>query len=600
MSRTPLRRPHPRRGRLSRLALVAGGGALGLTALLGGPGAAAPLPADAPPVGGLPVQLLALNDLHGNLEPVSGPAGAVTTRAADGELHNVQAGGLAQMATLLDQARSGHPNTLTVGVGDMIGGSPLLSAAFHDEPTVDALETLGLDVTSVGNHEFDEGPDELLRMANGGCHPKDGCADPAHPYDGADYPVLAANVTRDGAAQPILPPYWITRLPNGEQIGFIGLTTRDTPSAVSVAGTRGLTFADEKPVIDRYADELDKRGVKAIVALVHEGGQRTGAAYDAACGPDGAQLSGRIKQIAERVSPKVDLILSGHSHEPYVCTVQDPAGNPRTVTQAASFGRTFTDVRFAIDPATDDVVRDSVTARNHLVPANTPKQAAVAQVIDTWRARSAAMASRPVGYISADLPGRGSSALETPLGDLIADTQVEATAPAGAQLAFLNPGGMRADLVHRAQSGEGDGVVTYGEAFQVQPFDNFLVTMTLSGDQLLQVLREQFTGLNADEPRLLQPSDGLRYSVDLSRGGADRLLAGTVRVNGAPVRSDAGYRVTVNTFLADGGNGFTTFTQGTDRVTGTTDLDAFTAYLKAHSSPQAPLAPPAAHRVDLR
>jgi 5'-nucleotidase len=600
VSRIPLRRPRPR-GRLTRLALVAGGGALGLTALLGGPGAAAPLPTPAgPAAAGLPVQLLALNDLHGNLDPVSGPAGAVTTEAADGTLQNVQAGGLAQMATLLDQARSGHPDSLTVGVGDMIGGSPLLSAAFHDEPTVDALETMGLDVTSVGNHEFDEGPDELLRIAHGGCHPKDGCADPAHPYDGADYPILAANVTRDGSSTPLLPPYWIKRLPNGEQIGFIGLTTRDTPSAVSVAGTRGLTFADEKPVIDRYADELDKRGVKAIVALVHEGGQRSGAAYDADCGPDAGQLSGRIKQIAERVSPKVDLILSGHSHEPYVCTVQDPAGHPRMVTQAASFGRTFTDVQFDIDPATDDVVRDSVTAQNHLVPATTPKQAAVGQVIDTWRARSAEMASRPVGYISGDLPGRGSSAPETPLGDLIADTQVEATAPAGAQLAFLNPGGMRADLVYRAQHGEGDGVVTYGEAFQVQPFDNFLVTMSLSGDQLMQVLREQFTGLNSDEPRILQLSDGLRYSVDLTRTGADRLLADTVRVNGEPVRPDAAYRVTVNTFLADGGNGFTTFTKGTDRVTGTTDLDAFTAYLKTHTSPQAPLAAPAAQRVDFR
>jgi 5'-nucleotidase len=580
---------------------VTGGAALGLTAALGGAGAAAPLPADAPGASGmLPVQLLALNDLHGNLEPVSGPAGAVTTRAADGELQTVQSGGLARMATLLDQARQGRPDSLTVGVGDMIGGSPLLSAAFHDEPTVDALETLGLDVTSVGNHEFDEGPDELLRIANGGCHPKDGCADPAHPYDGADYPILAANVTRDGSSTPLLPPYWVKRLPNGERIGFIGLTTRDTPSAVSVAGTRGLTFADEKPVVDRYADELDKQGVKAIVALVHEGGQRAGAAYDADCGPDGARLSGRIKQIAERVSPKVDLILSGHSHEPYVCTVDDPAGNPRTVTQAASFGRTFTDVRFGIDPGTDDVVRGSVTAQNRLVPANTPQQSAVQQVVDTWRARSAERASRPVGYISADLPGRGSNAPETPLGDLIADTQVAATGTAGAQLAFLNPGGMRADLVYRAKNGEGDGVVTYGEAFQVQPFDNFLVTMTLSGDQLLRVLREQFTGLNKDEPRYLQLSDGLRYSVDLSRAGADRLLADTVRVNGLPVRSEDAYRVTVNTFLADGGNGFSTFAEGTNRVTGTTDLDAFTAYLTAHSSRQAPLAPPAADRIDFR
>ncbi|AXK31756.1 bifunctional metallophosphatase/5'-nucleotidase [Streptomyces armeniacus] len=603
MRRTPqsARPAQPPPGKPVRRLAAALGATLSIVITVTATSASSSPPATAAPRP-LPVQLLALNDLHGNLDPVSGAAGALAKQNGDGQVSSVQAGGVPQLATLLDRAREGQSDSVTVGVGDMIGGSPLLSAAFHDEPTVDALETLGLDVSSVGNHEFDEGSGELLRMTDGGCHPKEGCADPDQPYDGADFPYLAANVTREGGKEPILPPYWIKRLPNGERVGFIGLTTQHTPSAVSAAGVRGLEFADERRTIDRYAEELDGKGVKAIVAMVHEGGTRAGKAYDADCdaaGPASA-LSGPIKQIGQRVSPKVDVILSGHSHEPYTCTVDDPAGNPRPVTQAASFGRAFTDLRFVLDPETRDVVRSSVTARNHLVPTATPRQQAVNEVVERWRARSAELSDEAVGHIEADLPGRGSKEPETPLGDLITDTQVEATNGAGAQLAFLNTGGMRADLTYKAQGKEGDGVVTYGEAFQVQPFDNLLVTMTLTGDQLVQVLREQFSGENAAEPIFLQLSSALRYSADMSRQGAERLLEDTVRVNGKPVTATERYRVTVNSFLADGGNGFATFKKGTDRETGTTDLSAFTEYLRKHTSKDNPLAAPKAERITFR
>ncbi|GAA2612533.1 bifunctional metallophosphatase/5'-nucleotidase [Streptomyces axinellae] len=616
---------------------MAGAGAvLALVPALTAASAASP-PSGPAPGGGrtTTVQLLAVNDLHGNLDAVEGPAGAVYRDGPGGEPERVQAGGVPRLATLLDRARGTAKGaaSLTVGGGDMIGGSPLLSAAYHDEPTVEALETVGLDVSSVGNHEFDEGPRELARMDKGGCHPKDGCADPQRPYDGADFPYLAANVLprtdtgKSGAGKaesakadprkapgakspsrraearkarkPILPPYWIKKLPSGERIGFIGLTTKDTPSAVSASMTRDLVFEDEVRTIDRYADELDRKGVKAVVALVHEGAEPPGKTYDADCDKDGpaSGLNGRIKGIAAKASPKVDLFVTGHSHEAYVCTVEDPAGNPRLVTQAASFGRTFTDLRFDLDRSTGELVRSSASARNHIVPLDTPRQRKTDRIVEKWRQRSAELADKPVGHISDDIPGRGSDRPETPLGDLITDTQAEATRAEGAQLALLNWGGMRSDLVYRTSGKEGDGVVTYGEAFRVQPFDNPLVTMTLTGKQLIEVLRQQFSGANAGYPQVLQLSDALRFDADMSREGADRLLADTVRVDGKPVDPSGSYRVTVNDFLAEGGNGFTVFKEGTHRESTTTDLAAFTDYLKTRSSAAKPIAPPKADRI---
>ncbi|WP_030255358.1 bifunctional metallophosphatase/5'-nucleotidase [Streptomyces violens] len=576
--------------------------AISLAAAAGGPAASAPgerAPAD----GTVPVQFLALNDLHGNLEPVDGPAGAVTRRTETGDLEQSQAGGVAQLATLVKRAKEGQPNSLTVGAGDIIGGSPLLSANFHDEPTVDAMEQLGLDVASVGNHEFDEGPDELLRIVKGGCHPEDGCAVPAKPYDGTAFPYLAANVTRKGSEKPLLPPYWIKTLPGGERIGFIGLITRHAPDSISASRIKDVEFHDETATIARYAHELDRLGVKAQAVLIHEGGAHNGVKpYNEDCDAQGpaAGLQEPIKDIARKAAPEVDLIISGHSHEPYVCSVPDPAGRPRIVTQAASFGRTFTDVRFGLDPRTKDVDRDSVHAVNRPVDTATPQDPDMARLIATWRERSADLENKPVGYITGDLPGRGSTAPERPLGDVIADAQAEATRGDRAQLALVQPGAIRADITYKAAGKEGDGVVTYAEAFRAAPFETPLVTMTLTGKQLVTALRQGFSGGNETSPRFLQPSAALRYSVDLSRSGADRLLADSVRVAGQPVRDGDNYRVTVNEFLSDGGDGFRVLKDGTDRDSGTTDTASLVDHLLNHSSPEHPLDPPKAERITVR
>ncbi|MFK0229907.1 bifunctional metallophosphatase/5'-nucleotidase [Streptomyces sp. NPDC090303] len=544
--------------------------------------------ADAPPTSpGTPVQLLALNDLHGNLLPVPGAAGRITHRGPD-----IQAGGIAQMATLMDEARKGEANSLTVAAGDMIGGSPLLSAVFHDEPTVDALQQLGLGVTSVGNHEFDEGAQELKRMVNGGCHPTDGCV-PGAPYKGAEFGYLAANVTLRGSTTPLLKPYEVKTLPNGQRIGFIGLVTKDAPSAINASMIRDVEFHDELPVIEKYSQELTRQGVRAQVLLIHEGEVIAGQA-GGACDEDGpgSRLVGRIKDIALKASPEVDLIVSGHSHASYECTVPDPEGKRRLVTQADSFGRSFTDLRFTLD-GTGQVLRDTVTAQYRPVPVTTTPQPAMAKLVETWRARSQDMANRVVGYISEDLPGRGSTAAEKPLGSFIADAQAAAGRPDGADLALMNPGSMRADLVHR------DGnAVTYADAYQVQPFESPLWVLPLTGVELVTALQEQFTGDNEASPRFLQLSKELSYSVNMGREGADRLLVDSIRIKGQPVDLAATYHVVVNEFLANGGNGFTVFGRITDRQGGEiTDLDALVSYLTATTSAVAPAGPPAPGRI---
>ncbi|MEV5595862.1 bifunctional metallophosphatase/5'-nucleotidase [Streptomyces sp. NPDC052496] len=550
------------------------------------------------------VQLLSFNDFHGNLESPQGSAGTVEEQQADGSRKKIEAGGVEYLANSLRTARKGHPYSVTAAAGDMVGASPLLSGLFHDEPTIEAMNKLGLDVTSVGNHEFDEGRAELTRLQKGGCHPTEGCYEKGKRFKGADFPYLAANVTDEKTGRPVLKPYTVWKH-KGVKIGFIGVTLEGTPDVVSANGVKGLKFHDEAETIDKYAKELDRQGVKSIVALIHEGGLPASTAYNYDCdspGP-GSGLSGPIAEIAKKVTPKVDALVTGHTHQAYACTVPDPSGMPRTVTSAASFGKLYTDTTLTYDRRTKDIVRTSVksaTARNHVVNRTQPKAADMTALIQRWNKLAAPVANKPVGYISADIPGRGAATPESPLGDLIADAQLEATkadGKGGAQLALMNPGGVRADLAHKASGSEGDGVVTYGEAFTVQPFTNMTNVVTLTGAQLLTALQQQVSGANEASPKILQVSEGLTYTLDLTKSGAGRVVADTVRLDGAPLDPAKSYRVAMNEFLAGGGDGFTVLKEGKDKYVGPSDLDALTAYLTAHSSASAPLAPPKADRI---
>ncbi|MFB7498910.1 bifunctional metallophosphatase/5'-nucleotidase [Streptomyces sp. NPDC056161] len=544
------------------------------------------------------VQLLSFNDLHGNLEPPSGSSGRVTEQQPDGTTKTVDAGGVEYLATHLRQARAGHPYSVTAAGGDMVGASPLISGLFHDEPTIEALNGLDLDVTSVGNHEFDEGPAELARLQNGGCHPTDGCYG-GEKFQGADFPYLAANVLNEKTGKPILKPYWVWKKKD-VKIGFIGVTLENTPGIVSAEGVKGLAFKDEVETINKYAKELQRQGVQSIVALVHEGGFPASSNYNYDCDAPGAGagVSGPIVDIAKNVTPAVDALVTGHTHNAYVCTIPDPAGNPRMVTSAASYGRLFTDTTLTYDRRTGDIARTAVKSANRVVTRTVPKAPDMTRLISEWNTLAAPIGNRAIGYISGDVASTGT---ESPMGDLIADAQLAygRELDPKTSLALMNPGGVRAGLTYAASGTEGDGVVTYAEGFTVQPFANTVNLQDFTGAQLIQVLKEQVSGANEAAPKILQPSAGLTYTLDLTKSGADRVVTDSIRLNGAAIDPAATYRVATNSFLAGGGDGFTTLGQGTGDLVGDDDLTALAGYLTANSSAGSPITPPAADRITI-
>ena len=544
------------------------------------------------------VQLLSFNDLHGNLEPPAGSSGRVTETQPDGTTKTIDAGGVEYLATHLRQARKGERYSITAAGGDMVGASPLISGLFHDEPTIEALNKLDLDVTSVGNHEFDEGAKELARLQNGGCHPKDGCyADKR--FKGADFPYLAANVLDEKTKKPILKPYWVWKK-NGVKVGFIGVTLEGTPDIVSAEGVKGLSFKDEVETINKYAKVLQKQGVKSIVALLHEGGFPASTSYNYDCDSPGAGdgISGPIVDIAKNVTPQVDALVTGHTHNAYVCSIDDPAGKPRMVTSAASFGRLYTDTTLTYDRRTGDIARTAVKSANRVVTRDVPKAPDMTRLISKWNTLAAPIGNKPIGYISGDIGNTGS---ESPLGDLIADAQLAHGKQLDPEtdLALMNPGGIRAPLTYAAKAGEGDGVVTYAEGFTVQPFANTVNLQDFTGAQVVQALKEQVSGPNEASPKVLQVSSGLTYTLDLTKSGADRVVTDSIKLNGAAIDPAATYRVATNSFLAGGGDGFPTLGQGTNDVVGSDDLTALEQYLTANSSASNPIAPPKADRITI-
>jgi len=570
--------------RLKLLALVAAAGLLFASAAVS-PSGAKPPPKKPKPVATVPVRLLTINDLHGNLEPPSGSSGRITDET--GTLVN-EAGGVAYLATYIKQLTD--RNTKLVASGDLIGATPLISAAYHDEPTIDVLEQLGLTTSSVGNHEFDEGYAELLRIMNGGCHPVDGCS-PAGPWDGSDFDFLAANVTKQ-RGRLALPPVHFERI-NGEIVAFIGLVTATTPTIVTAAGIQGLTFHEETASANLVSRILSAFGIRAQVVLVHEGDQVTPGQSPDAC----PVLPGAGTRIAEELDAEIDLIVSGHSHQAYVCETLDPDGNPRFVTQGSSFGRVLTQIDFRINRRTNDIVRSSVTVDNHVVRRTVAPDPEIAALVELWKARVAPVANAPLGTITAEISNAAAPSGESSLGNLIADAQLEATvAGGGAQIALMNPGGIRAVLTYPSSpAGEGDGVVTYGEAFAVQPFNNLMQVVTLTGAQLTTILEQQFTGGPNNQPfnKILQPSANLTYSYSASAAWGSKVS--DLAIGGTPVTDAQVIRVAANNFLVGGGDSFTEFTAGTDLWSGPLDIDAFAAYLALHPN----TAPPAIGRITL-
>ncbi len=567
----------PARRSLPRLSLT-----LALAAaLVAGPVAAADAAPTARSTRDVSVRVISFNDLHGNLVPPSGSSGRVTQ--ADGT--TVDAGGVAFLATHVKQLEADAPSSLLLSTGDNIGASPLASALFHDEPTIDVLNEMGVSASVVGNHEFDEGYAELKRIQLGGCHPVDGCQyEPS--YDGADFPFLGANVTFSNGLPALLP--FTVKIRNGVPIGVIGVTLQGLPDVVIPSAVKDLRFGDEVQAIDRTSRLLERFGVKAQVVLMHQGDETTGP------GPNSCNVSPEgdlARVIATKARSQVDAVFAAHTHQGYSCTVTDPSGQPRPLIQGLSFGRLLSVVDLKINTRSRDVVRSATKAQNVVVTRTVTPDPAVQKIVDAAVTKSAPIANRKVGSITADILRSGGPSGETPLGDVIADAQLAATQANGAQIAITNPGGIRADLTYASSpAGEGAGVVTYGEAFTVQPFANIMQTITLTGAQLDAVLEQQ---QQDSRVTVLQISAGLTYSWSTSAPAGSKVS--NLRLNGSPIDPTTSYRVSVNNFLAAGGDGFTGFTAGTNLVGGPIDLDAFTAYLTANPN----LSPPPADRITL-
>ncbi len=539
----------------------------------------APAPAPAPTV---QVKLIAFNDFHGNLKP-SGIRIPVPDASQPNGTRMEAAGGVEAFSALVGKLRAENKLNAVVSGGDMVGASPLLSALFRDEPTIEAMNLVGVDFHAVGNHEFDRGVAHLKNLQKGGCE-SDEKGSKAHcegraPFTGAAFPFLAANVIEDATGKPLFPAYGVKEF-DGVKIAFIGLTLRDTPEIVRPGGTRGTHFLDEVQTVNALVPEIRRQGIEAIVVLIHEGGSQTGGTNDC------TDFRGSIKSIVERFDPAIQVVVSAHTHRFYVC---DLAG--KLTTSAGSFGALLTDIDLTLDRASGKVV--AKRARNLLVDAEGPKDPRFTPLLDLYTRLSAPLESRVVGKVSRPLVRRERSAAESELGNFIADAQLFGAAAAdkgGAQIAFNNQTSLRGAITAAA-----DGSVSYGTLFKVQPFQNDLVVMTLTGAQLKKVLEHQLGLAGPPTDRtLLDVSAGFSFTYDAAKPAGERVLADSMSLNGKMIDPAGKYRVVVNSFLAGGSEGHSTFAEGAERVVSVLDLDAVVSYLESHS-PYTP--PPLGSRI---
>lgn len=554
------------------------------------------------------LQLLSFNDFHGHLEATDDPVSSLPDECDPEEPVEgctPPVGGIEYLAGHVRDLRAKQPErTLTVAAGDLIGGSTFLSGLFQDQPSIEAMNELQLDVSSVGNHEFDEGTAELKRMIKGGCHPEMGCFKDLDgqdiEYHGTDFPYLGANVVRKSDGKPFLRSRAIKTI-KGKKIGFIGMTLQGTPLLVNPSGIDTVKFKDEVRTARKNVRVLKDKGVKAIVVLVHEGGFQE-------AGISGCEnASGPIMDIAERMPAAVDAIISGHTHAPYVCKIEDPQGKKRLVTSAASFGQVLTEMHLKINRRTGEVARGKSYAKNILVTRDVKKVRAQSNLLAFWKSLSDVQGDEVVGTVTEDITGDSNTCRceETPMGDLVADAILAGTsAPedGGADLALMNVSGVRAPLLLEPSDDEETGEVTYREAYNVAPFGNLLVTMDMTGQQLYDVLNQQYQpGIEGRRPMLaFGVSEGVTY--DWEWEGADpaantqpgaattggHVVPGSLEIDGVPVELTETYRLATINFLADGGDGFSAFLEGTNRSGGAEDLANLVDYLEANPGLTAP------------
>ena len=532
------------------------------------------------------VQILAFNDFHGALEPATG---------GTGRIGSADAGGIEYLATHLARLKATTPNTVIISAGDNIGGTPLLSSLFHDEASIEALNLAGLQVSALGNHELDEGWWELYRIQKGGCHPMDGCQD-GTPFSGASFTYLAANVTLDPRTadpkfltlagvqgtepRPLLPAYEIREF-DGVRVGFIGLILQQAPSVIVPESIRGLTFGPEADAANDAARALRDQGVRAIVVMMHQGGDQRASDVNGCEG-----MSSDLVGLVERLSDDIDVVVSGHSHQAYNCTIDG-----KLVTSASSAGRVITDIDLRVQRSDGEVMAKS--AHNVVVTRDVAKDAAQSALVARYVPLAEKVGGRVVGSVASSLLRETSRAGVSPLGALIADAFLEAgrTGSGQADLAFTNPGSVRADVI--ARNPTGPSPVTYAEIFAVLPFGNEVIVKSLTGDVLLQVIEQQF---GVERTRILQVSSGFTYTYDAKRPRGQRVDRSTVRIDGAPLDPARTYRVVTNSFLWGAGDELEALDRGSDPVTVGVDADVLASYISRHS----PARPPEPDRIQSR
>ncbi|GAA0518317.1 bifunctional metallophosphatase/5'-nucleotidase [Deinococcus depolymerans] len=549
--------------------------ALGLTACTT---TTAPQPAD--------VTILGLNDFHGNLAPTS------FTRA---DKTAISAGGIEAIAAEVNDARKANPNTILVGGGDLIGASPISSGLLRDEPAVYALNGMGMKVSALGNHEFDQGLDELFRMQNGGCASNDAAKackfDPN--YKGATFKWIGANVEYNAASGKTGTPFapYIIQDINGIRIAFVGAVTKTTPGIVSPDGVKALTFTDEAAAVNKYIPEIKAQRPDAIIMLIHEGGELATGSTDnySTVGCKTLKTDSPIVDIAKRVDPAVSAIISGHSHQGYNCLVPDPTGKDRIVIQGDFYGHLLQRLDLTVDKANHQVM--SVKAANLVVDYTAREKAGtldfgMTQIRTTAEAKVAAISNVEIAKLGDPQIQRGVSNArntESPLGDVIADALLAATKNQGAQIGLMNPGGIRADLPDTTRIKPGNAV-NFGDVFAVHPFGNTTTVLSLTGQQIKELLEQQWSGANATAVKLLQVSEGFNYKYTLSNPDGQRVNIADITLNGTPISATATYRVATNNFLAAGGDNFTVFKAATNvvQLPGLSDTDVLSQYLKAN------------------
>ncbi|WP_254605534.1 bifunctional UDP-sugar hydrolase/5'-nucleotidase [Deinococcus sp. JMULE3] len=549
--------------------------ALGLTACTTGP--LTPVPAN--------VTILGLNDFHGNLTPTS-----FTT--SDGT--KIGAGGIEAIAAEVNDARKANPNTILVGGGDLIGASPIISGLLRDEPAVYALNGMGMKVSALGNHEFDQGLDELLRMQNGGCNSNDtskACKYDAT-YTGATFKWIGANVTYNAASGKTGMPFapYIIQDINGLKIAFVGAVTRTTPGIVSPDGVKMLNFTDEAAAVNKYIPEIKAKKPDAIIMLIHEGGELAAGSTDKydTVGCKSLDATKPIVDIAKRVDPAVSAIISGHSHQGYNCLVPDPTGKDRIVIQGEQYGHLLQRLDLVVDKANHRVME--VKSANLVVNYDARKtagtlDASMTAIVTKATDKVAAIKNVQVATLGDPQIQRGignARNTESALGDVIADALVYATKAQGTQIGLMNPGGIRADLPDATAIKPGNAV-NFGDVFAVHPFGNSTTVVTLTGQQIKDLLEQQWSGANATAVKLLQVSEGFSYKYTLSNPDGQRVNIADITLNGAPISATATYRIATNNFLAGGGDNFSVFKSATNvtQLPGLSDTDVLSGYLKA-------------------